>query len=118
MPRPSRYAPDTLSRAPHWSDRAACRELDDRSIFFPEDFPKGLVLLVTREAKAVCAGCPVIEACLEAALERPEPNGVWGGLDKDERKTFRRRQQRRARRRDDRRREEGGDGAGEAADAA
>ncbi|MER6632271.1 WhiB family transcriptional regulator [Streptomyces sp. NPDC000987] len=96
MPRPSRRAPDTLPRAPHWSDRAACRE-SDRSIFFPEDFPKGLVLLITREAKAVCGRCPVIEACLAAALERAEPNGVWGGLDKDERKAFRRRQQRRRR---------------------
>ncbi|MGW3445610.1 WhiB family transcriptional regulator [Streptomyces sp. NPDC001076] len=97
MPRPSRHAPDTLSRAPHWSDRAACREVE-RSIFFPEDFPKGLVLLVTREAKQVCAGCPVMEACLEAALDRPEPNGVWGGLDKDERRALRRRQQKRRRR--------------------
>ncbi|MFI1702969.1 WhiB family transcriptional regulator [Streptomyces griseoruber] len=113
MPRRSRYAPDTIPRAPHWSDRAACRELDDRSIFFPEDFPKGLVLLVTREAKAVCARCPVIEACLEAALERPEPNGVWGGLDKDERQMFRRRQQRRRRRNS--RRPRGGDGAKTAA---
>jgi WhiB family redox-sensing transcriptional regulator len=118
MARPSRYAPDTLSRAPHWSDRAVCRELDDRSIFFPEDFPKGLVLLVTREAKAVCARCPVVQACLEAALERPEPNGVWGGLDKDERKAFRRRQQRSARRRTARRSKGDGDGAGEAAGAA
>ncbi|MFI1787389.1 WhiB family transcriptional regulator [Streptomyces olivaceoviridis] len=109
MPRPSRHAPDTLSRASHWSDRAACREMDDRSIFFPEDFPRGLVLLVTREAKAVCARCPVIEACLQAALDRPEPNGVWGGLDKDERRAFRRRQQRRHRR--NRRKQGGGDGS-------
>ncbi|KUN32690.1 hypothetical protein AQJ11_02780 [Streptomyces corchorusii] len=83
--------------------------MDDRSIFFPEDFPRGLVLLVTREAKAVCARCPVIEACLQAALDRPEPNGVWGGLDKDERRAFRRRQQRRHRR--NRRKQGGGDGS-------
>jgi WhiB family redox-sensing transcriptional regulator len=83
--------------------------LEDRSIFFPEDFPKGLVLLVSKEAKAVCARCPVLQACREAALERPEPNGVWGGLDKDERKAFRRRQQRRRRRTS--RKRGGGDGA-------
>ncbi|MGW4731763.1 WhiB family transcriptional regulator [Streptomyces shenzhenensis] len=117
MSRPSRYAPDTLSRAAHWSDQAACRELEDHSIFFPEDFPKNQVLLVAMEAKAVCARCPVIEACRDAALARLEPNGVWGGLDKDERRAIRRRQQRRARRRDARRQKEGGDGAGEAADA-
>jgi WhiB family redox-sensing transcriptional regulator len=31
------------------------------------------------QAKALCAGCPVREACLAGALERREPWGVWGG---------------------------------------
>ena len=30
-------------------------------------------------AKAICALCPMIEPCLEGALERREPWGVWGG---------------------------------------
>jgi WhiB family transcriptional regulator, redox-sensing transcriptional regulator len=30
-------------------------------------------------AKALCADCPVREACLAGALERREPAGVWGG---------------------------------------
>ncbi len=30
-------------------------------------------------AKAFCGGCPVREACFEAALIRREPYGVWGG---------------------------------------
>ena len=30
-------------------------------------------------AKAICALCPVIEPCLEGAVERREPWGVWGG---------------------------------------
>ena len=30
-------------------------------------------------AKAFCGGCPVQEACFEAALIRREPYGVWGG---------------------------------------
>lgn len=30
-------------------------------------------------AKAICARCPVREECLEGALERREPAGVWGG---------------------------------------
>ena len=30
-------------------------------------------------AKATCALCPVIEPCLEGAVERREPWGVWGG---------------------------------------
>jgi len=30
-------------------------------------------------AKAFCAECPVGRICLEGALERREPWGVWGG---------------------------------------
>lgn len=30
-------------------------------------------------AKALCAECPVREACFEGALARGEPYGVWGG---------------------------------------
>lgn len=30
-------------------------------------------------AKALCASCPVRQRCLEGALERREPWGVWGG---------------------------------------
>lgn len=30
-------------------------------------------------AKALCLDCPVRKLCLEGALERGEPWGVWGG---------------------------------------
>lgn len=30
-------------------------------------------------AKALCADCPVKDACLASALHRGEPWGVWGG---------------------------------------
>ena len=30
-------------------------------------------------AKALCADCPIRVECLEGALERAEPWGVWGG---------------------------------------
>lgn len=30
-------------------------------------------------AKLVCQSCPLIEECLEGALRRQEPHGVWGG---------------------------------------
>jgi WhiB family redox-sensing transcriptional regulator len=30
-------------------------------------------------AKARCGGCPIQDACLDGALERREPWGVWGG---------------------------------------
>ncbi|BBG00020.1 MULTISPECIES: WhiB family transcriptional regulator [Pseudonocardia] len=31
------------------------------------------------QAKELCAGCPVRDACLSGALSRGEPWGVWGG---------------------------------------
>ena len=31
------------------------------------------------KAKQICALCPVMAECLEGALERREPWGVWGG---------------------------------------
>jgi WhiB family redox-sensing transcriptional regulator len=30
-------------------------------------------------AKRICADCPVIVPCLEGAIRRREPWGVWGG---------------------------------------
>ena len=46
---------------------------DDPELFFaeaPED---------VEAAKALCQGCRARIACLEGALERREPWGVWGG---------------------------------------
>jgi len=45
----------------------------DPDMFFPE-LPADV-----ERAKAICRDCPVRRACLEAALERREPWGVWGG---------------------------------------
>ena len=46
---------------------------EDPELFFAES-PDDVEL-----AKAVCAPCPLRVACLDAALERREPWGVWGG---------------------------------------
>ncbi len=42
-------------------------------LFFSDD-----VIDIAR-AKAICAKCRLTESCLDAALERAEPWGVWGG---------------------------------------
>jgi len=38
-------------------------------------------------AKMVCSSCPIQPACLEGALGRREPWGVWGGMTAGERRT-------------------------------
>lgn len=44
-----------------------------------------------RFAKDLCGTCPVRMLCGKWALEAPEREGVWGGMDADERATIRRR---------------------------
>jgi WhiB family redox-sensing transcriptional regulator len=62
-----------------WRNRAACRGVDP-DIFFPISDEDAL------QAKAICAECPVREACLEWALATRERDGVWGGATERERR--------------------------------
>jgi WhiB family redox-sensing transcriptional regulator len=59
---------------PDWS-QASCRDgtAGMLELFFSEQLDD------IARAKAVCAGCPVADACLEGAIDRREPWGVWGG---------------------------------------
>jgi WhiB family transcriptional regulator, redox-sensing transcriptional regulator len=43
-----------------------------------------------RDAKAVCALCPVKRECLDFALRLKVAHGVWGGLSERERRALRR----------------------------
>lgn len=43
------------------------------------------------EAKALCWECPARVECLRIAMQRNEPDGVWGGLTAKERKQLRKR---------------------------
>ncbi len=73
-----------------WRLDAACRDLNT-AIFFPETDEQ------IATAKAVCAACPVREACLDFAIITRQDDGVWGGLDENERRRARRRRQEAAR---------------------
>lgn len=77
----------------NWRADAACSGIGTE-IFFPvtED-PEA-----SAQAKAVCATCPVQETCLQYALATNQTDGVWGGLDGNERRRLRRRLRDRARR--------------------
>lgn len=58
-----------------WWDKAACRDPSGglSALFFSDE------LHDIAAAKRICAECPVLANCLEGALERHEPWGVWGG---------------------------------------
>lgn len=58
-----------------WWDGARCR-IGDGSLahlFFSEELGE------IAQAKSICAECPVQLACVEGAIQRREPWGVWGG---------------------------------------
>lgn len=88
----------TFDTAP-WRRDAACAD-EDPDLFFAGDDAS------VREAKQVCAVCPVRMQCLETALAVNEMHGVWGGMAEGERRRLirqRRRDKRtRQRRADDR----------------
>jgi len=68
-----------------WQNDAACREVD-ASLFFHPEGERGAARQARLEAaREVCGRCAVRAECLAWALERPEPYGIWGGLDEDER---------------------------------
>jgi WhiB family transcriptional regulator, redox-sensing transcriptional regulator len=56
-------------------DEARCRATEgpDASLWFSEQIPD------IAAAKAICATCTLVEDCLDGALARREPWGVWGG---------------------------------------
>ena len=62
-----------------WRQHAACRGADP-DIFYPSSDEEA------EEAKAICATCPVRQACLEHALANRERDGVWGGATERERR--------------------------------
>lgn len=51
-------------------------------LWFPEKGRRDYIKM----ARMVCDHCPIQPACLEGALERHEPNGVWGGMTTKERR--------------------------------
>jgi WhiB family redox-sensing transcriptional regulator len=66
-----------------WQEKALCAQTDPEA-FFPE---KGGS---TREAKRICLGCEVRDACLDYALAHDERFGIWGGLSERERRRLKR----------------------------
>ncbi|WP_231991950.1 WhiB family transcriptional regulator [Mycobacterium sp. ACS4331] len=80
---PDDFGPASATEDDDWQERALCAQTDPEA-FFPE---KGGS---TREAKRICLGCEVRDACLEYALANDERFGIWGGLSERERRRLKR----------------------------
>ena len=70
-----------------WHGRGLCVG-EDPDVFFPSHRDPGM------QARRICSICPVSDDCLEYSTEADE-DGIWGGLDQQERRSRKRRMQRR-----------------------
>jgi WhiB family transcriptional regulator, redox-sensing transcriptional regulator len=68
------YEAESTQVPVNWS-LASCRDTTGSllGLFFSEEIGD------IAAAKRICATCPLQSPCLEGALERREPWGVWGG---------------------------------------
>jgi WhiB family redox-sensing transcriptional regulator len=59
-------------------------------VFFPPPQFERKADRAMRETRAreICGECPVVEECLDYALEIREPHGIWGGLNETERRAI------------------------------
>lgn len=76
----------------YWRERAACLRVDP-DLFFPIG-NSGPTLEQIDEARAVCGRCPVVEQCLDWAMEVGQVEGIWGGMTESERRAMKRREAR------------------------
>lgn len=69
------FTAETSIKESTWVDQAACATLEGglTDVFFSEELHE------IAQAKRICAECPVMAECLEGAINRREPWGVWGG---------------------------------------
>lgn len=73
--RPDALAPELAVGDSAWWAHARCNDGGGQlnELFFSDE------LQDIARAKHICATCPAMIPCLEGALERREPWGVWGG---------------------------------------
>jgi WhiB family redox-sensing transcriptional regulator len=62
-----------------WAAYAACRDAEPELFFSTSEVD-------TASAIRICQGCPVIEECLDWALDTRVRYGVWGGTTERERR--------------------------------
>ncbi|PXY20334.1 WhiB family transcriptional regulator [Prauserella endophytica] len=76
LPRIPRQVPD-------WHEQGACNLFPELVDAWHDAKPNSPEALACR---VICSACPVRMQCAEAALRSGEPWGIWGGLDRRDRK--------------------------------
>lgn len=66
----------------NWSLFAACRDIEDPDIFYPNNSNRGS----SNEAVEICFSCPVRRYCDYVATQNMEKHGIWGGIKQDKRR--------------------------------
>jgi WhiB family redox-sensing transcriptional regulator len=76
---------------PRWKLQGLCTQSDPEH-WFPDHDGDGTARRSGDEvgrpgmsAKAICKRCPVVNECLQWALEQKEQHGIWGGMTTRER---------------------------------
>jgi WhiB family redox-sensing transcriptional regulator len=72
---------------PPWMADAACTTVDT-NLFFPGPGKAGAQS--TKQAKAICRACPVVNDCVMYAMSFPARSlvGIWGGMTERERTRY------------------------------
>ena len=89
-PEPARQVPLPrlpLSR-PAWHQQAACRGVGPEAFYPPAGARETATTHPYRDARKVCATCPVVDECRQAG--QSESHGLWGGQSPGERRRVRR----------------------------
>lgn len=85
-PRTGRPGRRPTPANPHWSDHGACNGMDPE-LWFPHS---GEAVKI-REAKGICADCPVWTECRQDGIDGGIYRaGIWGGLTETDRARLRR----------------------------
>jgi WhiB family transcriptional regulator, redox-sensing transcriptional regulator len=74
-------------KGPEWHGRAACRDVPDPDIFFPDQGGS------SKAARSICAECTVLEECLAWALETRPGYGIFANTSERERRALKRARQ-------------------------
>ena len=72
-------------QVPEWHKAGLCAAFPELADAWHDSKPGSAEDTV---ARLICAACPVRLACATGALEQGEPWGIWGGLDRRDRKAI------------------------------